>query len=84
MCVLINRLCDGVQDCPDASDEDATRCGKWYVSGDEDVNDDVSDEDDDNVSGAAADDDDDDIISNVREEVTGDDITNDNVPSHSC
>uniref|UniRef100_A0AAQ4QPI7 Transmembrane serine protease 15 n=1 Tax=Gasterosteus aculeatus aculeatus TaxID=481459 RepID=A0AAQ4QPI7_GASAC len=26
MCVLINRLCDGVQDCPDASDEDATRC----------------------------------------------------------
>ncbi|KAL6098208.1 tmprss15 [Pungitius sinensis] len=38
MCVLIDRLCDGVQDCPDASDEDATLCatacdGQFVLSG---------------------------------------------------
>ncbi len=28
MCVLIDQFCDGVDDCPDASDEDAARCGQ--------------------------------------------------------
>ncbi|XP_078028879.1 enteropeptidase isoform X33 [Epinephelus lanceolatus] len=37
-CVLIDRLCDGVEDCPDASDEDAARCattcdGQFVLSG---------------------------------------------------
>ncbi|CAB1421737.1 unnamed protein product [Pleuronectes platessa] len=27
-CVLINHFCDGVSDCPDASDEDSTRCAE--------------------------------------------------------
>uniref|UniRef100_A0A8D3BPS9 Enteropeptidase n=1 Tax=Scophthalmus maximus TaxID=52904 RepID=A0A8D3BPS9_SCOMX len=28
MCILINRFCDGVNDCSDASDEDGDRCGR--------------------------------------------------------